>query len=330
LFSATISPKVTDIVARLCRGKYKILDCVGEGESATGDMLDQSFVVLPGHQCLGALYNLLMGEMSRDRYGYKILVFFSTARLTAFMAQFFRQQLRIGVYEIHRRREAEARLATQERFRTDTSGILFSSDVSARGMDYPNVTLVVQFGAPATREMYIHRVGRTARAGKQGRSVLLLGELERSFLRAVEDLPVAPYDEGGAREDPLLRVNELLVQATSSWVSSAPLRATATAAFASLLVHYKATHRVLRMSDDDIIQAASDVLYRSGSPLCSVWRITHSSFVWLVSVKNLQSRPSIMRIPGGGAGHGGGDLRRFVQDRTILGFVLCFPRSNLP
>merc|ERR1711976_424663 len=64
--------------------------------------------------------------------------------------------------------------------------------------------------------------------------------------------------------DDLCRANELLVRATTSWISSAPLRASATAAFASMLVHYKATHRVLHMADDDVVQAASDLLLGCG------------------------------------------------------------------
>ncbi|CAK9007999.1 unnamed protein product, partial [Durusdinium trenchii] len=142
---------------------------------------------------------------------------------------------------------ASARMATQERFKEARSGILFSSDV-------------IQFGAPATREMYIHRVGRTARAGKAGDAVLILGELEQAFLAAVQDLPLQQH----AKHDELKRVNELLVKATTSWLSSAPLRAAAGGAFASLLVHYKATHRVLHMQEDDAIQASSDLLLGCG------------------------------------------------------------------
>eukprot|EP00931_Biecheleriopsis_adriatica_P106761 TRINITY_DN81145_c0_g1_i1.p1 TRINITY_DN81145_c0_g1~~TRINITY_DN81145_c0_g1_i1.p1 ORF type:complete len:571 (+),score=123.07 TRINITY_DN81145_c0_g1_i1:73-1785(+) len=260
LFSATMPESVMDVVSKACRGNYSYVDCVGEESSSTATMVQQSYVVMPGHQCLAALYNLIMNEMARDRFGYKILVFFATARMTSFMAQFFRQQLRIGVYEIHRRRDASARVATQQRFQEERSAILFSSDVSARGMDYPNVTLVLQFGAPATREMYIHRVGRTARAGKRGRAVLVLGELEKAFMASVEDLPLRRHESA----DELQRVNELLVKATTSWLASAPLRSAATAAFASLLVHYKATHRVLHMEDDDVIQAASDLLLGCG------------------------------------------------------------------
>lgn len=260
LFSATVSQDVLDITARMCRANYAYIDCVGEEETPTALSVEQSFVVCHGHQSFAALYNLVMNEMARDKDTHKVLVFFPTARLTAFMAQLFRQQLHLGVLEIHRRRDAEARLATQARFQAAQSAVMFSSDVSARGMDYPNVTLVIQFGAPSTRELYIHRVGRTARAGKSGRAVLLLGELEQAFLKAVEDLPLAPHEDA----DSLNRVNELLVRATTTWLTSATLRDSATAAFASLLVHYKATHRVLHMVDDDVVQAASDLLLGCG------------------------------------------------------------------
>lgn len=98
--------------------------------------------------------------------------------------------------------------------------MLFSSDVSARGVDYPDVSLVMQVihpslssrpsvrlgykscmqasreswaaqvGLPADRDQYIHRVGRTARAGKQGQAVLLLQDFEQQFLGKLQGLPV--------------------------------------------------------------------------------------------------------------------------------------------
>ncbi|CAK9082336.1 DEAD-box ATP-dependent RNA helicase 26, partial [Durusdinium trenchii] len=106
LFSATMPETVMDVISKACRGNYRYIDCVGEETtSQTALMAQQSYVVLPGHQCLAALYNLIINEMASDRYGYKILVFFATARMTSFMAQFFRQQLHLGVFEIHRRRE---------------------------------------------------------------------------------------------------------------------------------------------------------------------------------------------------------------------------------
>ncbi len=58
-------------------------------------------------------------------------------------------------------------------------------------MDYPDVTTVIQVGMPSDKAQYVHRLGRTARAGKQGRGVLLLGDFEaRSFLPQIRDQKV--------------------------------------------------------------------------------------------------------------------------------------------
>ena len=57
-------------------------------------------------------------------------------------------------------------------------------------MDYPDVSSVIQVGLPSDRAQYIHRIGRTARAGKEGTGGLLLCEFEKFFLREVKDLPI--------------------------------------------------------------------------------------------------------------------------------------------
>ena len=70
---------------------------------------------------------------------------------------------------------------------------MFSSDVSARGLDYDNVSLVIQYGSPSDRAQYVHRIGRTARAGKSGGGLLLLCPWERKYvLQMLKDLPITP------------------------------------------------------------------------------------------------------------------------------------------
>merc|ERR1719379_724709 len=92
--------------------------------------------------------------------------------------------------EIHSRKSQAQRTKIPDQFRTMPQGVLFSSDVSARGMDYPDVTFVLQIGAPSDKAQYLHRLGRTARAGKEGSGLLLLCDFERFFLNLLQDLPV--------------------------------------------------------------------------------------------------------------------------------------------
>ena len=89
-----------------------------------------------------------------------------------------------------RRNCRSARTKTSEQFKNALAGVLFSSDVSARGMDYADVTFVLQVGAASSKEQYVHRTGRSARAGKSGIGLVLLCDFERFFLRELKGIKV--------------------------------------------------------------------------------------------------------------------------------------------
>ena len=71
--------------------------------------------------------------------------------------------------------------------------ILIIPLVIGRGIDFPNVSLVAQVGLPATSDAYVHRVGRTARAGKDGRAVILLTQRESFFLSINRQFKITPH-----------------------------------------------------------------------------------------------------------------------------------------
>ena len=73
----------------------------------------------------------------------QVLVFFTTANLTALHSELF-QAMQIPVLEIHSRKSQPARIKAAEAFRNARQAIMFTSDVSARGVDYPDVSLVIQ------------------------------------------------------------------------------------------------------------------------------------------------------------------------------------------
>jgi len=260
LFSATITDDVREIATRACRANYMLIDCIPHDDIPTVDRVQQRYVTLPARCLTQVLYHCLMNEMRTNLYSYKILVFFPTARCTAFFAHFYREQLRIAVYEMHRRRDQHTRSVTSDRFKSDPTGIMFSSDLSARGMDYPNVTLVIQVCAPPSREQYIHRIGRTARVHSDGRGLLLLTENEaQGGMEAIKDLPIHKIDDKS-----LFYQNDLLVNAVSSWMANTQLLFAASAAYASLLTYFKVHARRLKLSDSDIIQTAGDMLLSAG------------------------------------------------------------------
>ncbi len=127
--------------------------------------------------------------------GNKVVVFFPTARMVSFFADLFNEVVRLPVMELHSKKSQGYRNRVSAQFREAESGILFTSDVSARGVDYPGVSHVVQLGMPSSREQYIHRLGRTGRGGASGKGWLLLGPFESLFLEELTKISIPKNPE---------------------------------------------------------------------------------------------------------------------------------------
>ena len=181
LFSATVPPTVRAIADNALGKGYALVDTVGEEAEQTHAHVPQSITVLPLEEQIAGIASIISKFTQSKRY--KIIVFFTTARVTGYMSELFNTMgLPCPVLEIHSRKSQSQRTKTSDEFRKPGNKIMFSSDVSARGMDYPDVTHVLQVGL-TEREQYIHRLGRTARAGKTGQGHLLLAPFEEHEMR---------------------------------------------------------------------------------------------------------------------------------------------------
>eukprot|EP00928_Gymnodinium_smaydae_P033472 TRINITY_DN23970_c0_g7_i1.p1 TRINITY_DN23970_c0_g7~~TRINITY_DN23970_c0_g7_i1.p1 ORF type:complete len:605 (-),score=108.33 TRINITY_DN23970_c0_g7_i1:27-1841(-) len=251
LVSATVSSDVCELAARMCGNDCEVIDCVGSG-APTQDTVEQLFVVCPPLLAMTALRNALMEELRSKPRTHKVIVFFPTARLASLVASLVRRLLSVRVHELHARCEPAARMVTQHEFSESASGLLFTAGSSERGMDYPDVTLVIQFLAPASLAQYVHRVGRTARGGKPGSSLLLALDCEEraGALEPLAALPLCRHPEEGRLLDD---GNGTVSAAAMSREGS--LQGPSQAAFASLLQHFRATS-VSSASDAAAAQAS--------------------------------------------------------------------------
>lgn len=185
LFSATMPEEISSITNfAFSKGNHEYIDCVGKEEN-THEHVVQEYLISDLKDQACELFFILMEKMTEYPDSYKVIVFFTTARLTQFYAELF-QASGISVLEIHSRKSQSHRTKVSTKFRVAKSGILFSSDVSARGLDYPDVTAVIQVGMPSDAKQYVHRIGRTARIGKGGSGVLMLCDFETYVLRDIK------------------------------------------------------------------------------------------------------------------------------------------------
>ena len=191
LFSATLPSSIQLLVRHLLKAKYSFIDTIGEEEVQTHSHVLQDLVIVPLQDMIPSILSILLQHMTTPNY--KIIVFFTTARVTGYMSQLL-MKCGLNILEMHSRKSQSVRTKTSDIFRRSTDVIMFSSDVSARGMDYPNVTFVLQVGV-TDKTQYIHRLGRTARSGQDGLGMLLLCEFEEAFMRnELIEIPWAPRD----------------------------------------------------------------------------------------------------------------------------------------
>jgi len=204
LFSATLSPAIRKIASESLSSNYKYINCVSDDAPPTHAHIPQYHTVLPaaGEQFSHILRLLAHDQLTNPKKS-KTIVFLPTTKFTALFADFLRvarkDSLPAGnhtsVYELHSQKSQDSRTRASNAFRSDKMGasVLVTSDVSARGVDYPGVTRVIQVGVPKSGEVYVHRVGRTGRAGTEGRGDLVILPFERKFLSTqMKHLPLKP------------------------------------------------------------------------------------------------------------------------------------------
>ncbi|KAG8733674.1 hypothetical protein FRC11_004136 [Ceratobasidium sp. 423] len=176
LFSATVSEEVKKIGTLALLPEYQYISTVAENESSTHEHVKQEYIIVEDDADLMPVVGRLVEERG------KVICFLPTARATGLIAEVMENVLSCPVYSIHSRMSQPRRTKATEDFKLAPMGVLFSSDVTARGIDIPGVTCVIQAGLPTSAEQYVHRLGRTARAGNEGHGILVLAKWEQFFL----------------------------------------------------------------------------------------------------------------------------------------------------
>ena len=191
MFSATIPSRLRKALPEFCMTKELVqIDCINKNQE-TPLCIEESFFQLEKIEMyVPGLLSLIRKYVSRNSPGHKVIIFLPAVRIVQFFAIMVQSCMgEVPVWQIHAQLSQSARNKASESFRSATSGVLLTSDISSRGVHYPNVDTVIQYGLPNRRELYLHRIGRTGRAGQTGEAVLVLmpfesaGSLRRKNLK---------------------------------------------------------------------------------------------------------------------------------------------------
>lgn len=179
LFSATMPAEVAHLVAEILRDPIRINV---SPTTLTAERIDQRVYFVEASQKQALLHNLLCdSEMKRA------IVFTRTKHGANKVAK------RLGdmghaAEAIHGNKSQNARQRALEDFRSGRARVLVATDIAARGIDIDDVTHIVNFEMPEVPETYVHRIGRTARAGSGGIAISFCDASERESLQSIERL----------------------------------------------------------------------------------------------------------------------------------------------
>ena len=129
----------------------------------------------------------LLLELLRQEHLTSVLIFTRTKHRANKVALFLSKN-NISSDAIHGNKSQGARTKALKDFKTGRTKVLVATDIAARGIDVDNISHVINFELPNEAESYVHRIGRTARAGADGTAFSFCAAQERNYLREIEKL----------------------------------------------------------------------------------------------------------------------------------------------
>jgi ATP-dependent RNA helicase RhlE len=183
LFSATMASEIAKLAQTMLRNPEEIRIAP---QGTTAEKVEQSVCFVDKKAKQSRMLQLLESR-SKDQPNELSLIFTRTKHGAKNLARKLEQE-GYKADSIHGNKSQSAREKTLDRYRRGDLDILVATDVASRGIDVKNITLVVNFDLPMEPDAYVHRIGRTARAGESGHAVSFCSADEVALLRQVEKL----------------------------------------------------------------------------------------------------------------------------------------------
>ncbi|KAL5279271.1 DDX47 family protein [Megaselia abdita] len=207
LFSATMTKKVKKLQRASLKDPVKV---EVSNKFQTVEQLQQYYVFIPVKYKDVYLVHIL-----NELAGNSFIIFCSTCHGCVRVALMLRA-LGLAAIPLHGQMAQNKRLAALNKFKAKARNILISTDVASRGLDIPHVDVVINFDIPTHSKDYIHRVGRTARAGKSGKAITFVTQYDVELYQRIEHLLGKKLPLYNCVEDEVLALQERVGEAQRS------------------------------------------------------------------------------------------------------------------
>ncbi|KAI1174115.1 ATP-dependent rRNA helicase RRP3 [Nemania sp. FL0916] len=196
LFSATMSSKVAALQRASLRDPVKVQ--VSSSSHQTVSTLVQNYIFIPHKYKETYLVYLI------DQFAGRSTVIFTRTIYEAHRIPLILRALGFQAIPLHGQLPQSARLGALSKFKSGSRNILVATDVAARGLDIPKIALVINYDLPQDSTTYIHRVGRTARAGNTGRSISFVTQYDMEIWLRIEAALGKKVEEYATEKDEVM------------------------------------------------------------------------------------------------------------------------------
>ncbi|PKK29815.1 DEAD (Asp-Glu-Ala-Asp) box polypeptide 47 [Columba livia] len=204
LFSATMTKKVQKLQRAALKNPVK---CAVSSKYQTVEKLQQYYIFIPSKFKDSYLVHIL-----NELAGNSFMIFCSTCNNTQRTALLLRN-LGFTAIPLHGQMSQNKRLGALNKFKAKARSILLATDVASRGLDIPHVDVVINFDIPTHSKDYIHRVGRTARAGRSGKSITFVTQYDVELFQRIEHLIGKKLPAFPMQEEEVMMLTERVAEA---------------------------------------------------------------------------------------------------------------------
>ncbi len=181
MFSATLSDDVEELINQFFYNPKIITTYTNEGVSQN---IEQKAYFVPNFNTKINLLKLLLSD--NDDFS-KVLVFTASKRIADKVLQQIENDVQIPIGIIHSNKAQNSRLNSIRKFESGEIKVLIATDIAGRGLDFDKVTHVINFDTPTEKGDYVHRIGRTGRAGIEGKAITFVNNEEEEYLQQIEE-----------------------------------------------------------------------------------------------------------------------------------------------